>query len=150
MQVAYALDELQLFWWWEKPKDTQFEPHAKIKIAQVLWSPVYIYGNLTAMCQSVRFQVGSDVCLHFTEYSIILYLDNNNCTPSFLMSLCEIGGDCLGPRYFSEGAAKVAQLPKKNIEVQTITDEFTRWPKQRWCKDIIVINNRYLYILNAF
>ena len=38
------------------------------------------------------------------------YLDNNNCAPSFLRSLCEIGGDCFGPRYFSEGA----QLPKKN------------------------------------
>ena len=42
------------------------------------------------------------------------YLDNNNCAPSFLRSLCEIGGDCFGPRYFSEGA----QLPKKNTEVQ--------------------------------
>ena len=31
-------------------------------------------------------------------------LNNNNCAPSFLRSLCEIGGDCLGPRYFSEGA----------------------------------------------
>ena len=30
-------------------------------------------------------------------------LDNNNCAPSFLRSLCEIGGDCFGPRYFSEG-----------------------------------------------
>ena len=41
-------------------------------------------------------------------------LDNNNCAPSFLRSLREIGGDCFGPRYFSEGA----QLPKKNTEVQ--------------------------------
>ena len=32
------------------------------------------------------------------------YLDNNNCAPSFLSSLCEIRGDCYGPRYFSEGA----------------------------------------------
>ena len=30
------------------------------------------------------------------------------------MSLCEIGGDCSGPRYFSEGAT----LPQKNTEVQ--------------------------------
>ena len=42
------------------------------------------------------------------------YLDNNNCALSFLRSLCEIGGDCFGPRYFSEGA----QLLKKNTEVQ--------------------------------
>ena len=26
---------------------------------------------------------------------------------------------------------------------KTITDEFTQWPKQRWCKVIIVIDNRY-------
>ena len=30
------------------------------------------------------------------------YLDNNNCAPSFLRSLCEIGGDCFGPRYAPE------------------------------------------------
>ena len=68
-------------------------------------------------------------------------LDNNNCAPSFLRSLCEIGGDCFGPRYFSEGA----QLPKKNTEVQNNHRriKFTQWPKQRWCKVIIVINNRY-------
>ena len=42
------------------------------------------------------------------------WIDNNNCAPSFLRSLCEIGGDCFGPRYFSEGA----QLPKKHTEVQ--------------------------------
>ena len=40
--------------------------------------------------------------------------DNNNCASSLLRSLCEIGGDCFGPRYFSEGT----QLPKKNTEVQ--------------------------------
>ena len=43
-----------------------------------------------------------------------LHSDNNNCAPSFLRSLCEIGGDCFGPRYFSEGV----ELPKKNTEVQ--------------------------------
>ena len=48
--------------------------------------------------------------------------------------------------FLSEGA----QLPKKNTEVQNITDEFTQWPKQRWCKVIIVIDNRYSDILNAF
>ena len=40
--------------------------------------------------------------------------DNNNFAPSLFRSLCEFVGDCLGPRYFSEGA----QLPKKNTEVQ--------------------------------
>ena len=36
------------------------------------------------------------------------------CAPSFLRSVCEIGGVCFGPGYFSEGA----QLPKKNTEVK--------------------------------
>ena len=35
-----------------------------------------------------------------------------NCSPSFLRSFCGMGGDCFGPRYFSEGA----QLLKKNTE----------------------------------
>ena len=48
------------------------------------------------------------------EVRVYFYLDNNNCAPSFLTSLCEIGGDCFGPRYFSEQA----QLPPpKNTEV---------------------------------
>ena len=51
------------------------------------------------------------VCVWWNK---VRYLDNNNCAPSFLRSLCEIGGDFFGPRYFSEGA----QLPKKNTEVQ--------------------------------
>ena len=78
------------------------------------------------------------------------HLDNTNCAPSFLRSLCEIGGDCFGPGYFTEGA----QLPKKNTEVKKKkkkknTDAFTQWPKQRRCKVIIVINNRFLDISNV-
>ena len=45
MQMVYALDELRLFWLREKPEDPQFEPHAGIKMAQILESPVYIYGG---------------------------------------------------------------------------------------------------------
>ena len=45
------------------------------------------------------------------------YVDNSNCALSFLRSLCEVGGDCFEPRYFSEGA----MLPKKN------TEEKYRW-----------------------
>ena len=41
-----------------------------------------------------------------------VYELDNNCAPSFLRLLCEIGGDCFEPRYFSEGA----QLPKKNTD----------------------------------
>ena len=40
--------------------------------------------------------------------------DNNNFPPSLFRSLCEIVGDCFGPRYFSSGAA----LPQKNTSVQ--------------------------------
>ena len=75
------------------------------------------------------------------------WLDNNNYAPSFLRSLCEIGGDCFGPRYFSDGA----QLPKKNTKVQNNHPRIhTMTEKKRWCKVIIAINNCYLDILNAF
>ena len=50
----------------------------------------------------------------------------------------KIGGDCFGPRYFSERSS-LRKIPRS----KTITDEFTQWPKQRWCKVINVINNRY-------
>ena len=33
---------------------------------------------------------------------------------------------------------------------KTITDVFIQWPKNRWCKVIIVINNHSLDIFNAF
>ena len=50
------------------------------------------------------------------------YVDNDNCTPSFLRSLCEFGGDCFGPRYFSEGSvAPEEKIPRS----KTITNEFT-------------------------
>ena len=38
-------DESQLFWSREKPKYPQFEPHAGMKMAQVLGSPLYIFGT---------------------------------------------------------------------------------------------------------
>ena len=43
--------------------------------------------------------------------------DNNNFAPSLFRSLCEFGGDCFEPRYFSEGAS-----------------DFTQWPQKRWCQ----------------
>ena len=47
----------------------------------------------------IKFQKDSakDVLIVYKDH-----LDNNNCAPSFSRSLCEIGGDCFGPRYFSE------------------------------------------------
>ena len=56
-----------------------------------------------------------------------------------------MGGDCFGPRYFSEGA----QLPKKNTEVQNNHRRIHIKTKTKRCKVIIVINNWYLDILNA-
>ena len=51
MQVTYAHDEPQLFLFREKPEDPHFEPHAGIKMAQVLGSPLYICGF------AIRFRV---------------------------------------------------------------------------------------------
>ena len=42
MQVTQAPDEPRLFWLREKPKGPQVMPHAGIKMAQVLWSQVFI------------------------------------------------------------------------------------------------------------
>ena len=53
MQVAYALDKLWLFWLQENPEDPQFEPHAGIKMVQVLGSPVYIYGHTITLPSKV-------------------------------------------------------------------------------------------------
>ena len=36
--------------------------------------------------------------------NIAIINDNNNFAPSIFWSLCEFGGDCFGPRYFSSGA----------------------------------------------
>ena len=47
MQVAYVPDKPWLFWLREKPEDPQFEPHAGIKMVQVLGSPLYIRGRNT-------------------------------------------------------------------------------------------------------
>ena len=71
------------------------------------------------------------------------YLDNNNCTPSFFRSFCEIWGDCFGPSYFWDAPSENYRGPK------AIADKFTQWLKTRWCKIIIVINCS-LHIFNAF
>ena len=39
----HAQIAVQLFWLWEKPKDPQIQPHARIKMAQVLGSLVCIW-----------------------------------------------------------------------------------------------------------
>ena len=54
IQVTYILDEPWLIWSGEKPKDPQFKPHAKIKMAQVLRSLVYICGIILTWCIMVK------------------------------------------------------------------------------------------------
>ena len=49
MQVIYAPDEPRLFWLREKPEDPKFEPHARIKMAQVLGFPWYIISMSTIL-----------------------------------------------------------------------------------------------------
>ena len=57
---------------------------------------------------------------------IIHYLDNNNCSPSFLTSFCEFGGDCFGPRYFSEGAQEkntITKVQNNHRRIHTMTEK---------------------------
>ena len=73
------------------------------------------------------------------------YLNNNYCSPSFLRSLCEIRLDCFGPRYFPDWGSAAPEEKSLYQGTKTITDNFTQWPKQRWCNVIIIINNRYCW-----
>ena len=49
MQVTCAPDKSQLFWLRKEPENPQFEPHAGIKMAQILGSPLYICGATREM-----------------------------------------------------------------------------------------------------
>ena len=68
------------------------------------------------------------------------YLDNNNCAPSFLRSLCE------NQMWLFWAEASRRKIPR----TKAITYEFTQGPKNRWCKVIIVINNCYFDNLVCF
>ena len=52
---------------------------------------------------------------------------NNNYAPSFLRSLCEIGGDCFGPRYFFWGST--APKEKYRGPKQSPTNSHNDWNK---------------------
>ena len=46
MKVTYMQpNKSQLFWLQDKPEDPQFQPHARIKMVQVMGSPLYIGGG---------------------------------------------------------------------------------------------------------
>ena len=55
-------------------------------------------------------------------YFKLFYLDNNNCAPSFLRSLCEIGGDCFDRGIFLRERSSRRKIPRS----KTVTDEFTQ------------------------
>ena len=68
---------------------------------------------LFSLCKSVKTVGILAVCGRGKSYGWktsffpkICHLDNDNCAPSFLRSLCEIGGDCFGPRYFKNTDAQ--------------------------------------------
>ena len=67
------------------------------------------------------------------------YLDNNNCAPSFWGHCVKSEVIVLDWGIFLRERNSRRKIPRS----KTITDKFTQWPKQRWCKVIIVINNRY-------
>ena len=70
--------------------------------------------------------------------------DNNNFAPSLFRSLCEIGGDCFGPRYFSSGAA----LPQKNTSVQNNHLRFHSMTSKKMVRSYYCLNHGYLHCLN--
>ena len=59
---TYAPDESRLFWSQEKPEYPQFEPHARIKMAQVLGSLVYICGWISLVWNNYSWFVFCETC----------------------------------------------------------------------------------------
>lgn len=74
----------------------------------------------------------------------LVQLDNNNCAPSFLRSLCEIWRWLFWVEVLRKSSSQ-----RKIQRTKTITDKFTQWPQYRWCK-VIVINNRYFDNFKCF
>ena len=64
-------------------------------------------GMSTEMIKNAVFFVLLSKNTHKTHkiVKVAVINDNNNFAPSLFRSLCEIGGDSFGPRYFSSGAA---------------------------------------------
>ena len=82
------------------------------------------------------------------RYCIPLYLglDNNNCTPSFWWPCVEseviVLDRCILMRERS--------TRRKILRSKTITDEFTQWPKQRWCKAIMSLYHLFRAVTIIF
>ena len=70
MQVTYAPDKPQLFWLWEKQEDPQFEPHAGIKMAEVLGSPLYICDINTGFIAYISKKEGVPEICYPTNFDI--------------------------------------------------------------------------------
>ena len=106
-------------------------------------STIFVYktSSYTLVFQRLGMQTkhGVDyiIYIYVNKFCNSLELDKNNYTPSFLRSLCEIGGDCFGPRYFSEGATReIARYQSSHQWFSTITET-----KMVQIKVIIVIND---------
>ena len=67
------------------------------------------------------------------------YLDNNNCAPFLEVIVWKSEVIVLDRGIFLRERSSQRKIPR----TKTITDEFTQGPKNRWCKVVIVINNRY-------
>ena len=66
----YPSNKSRLFWLQDKPEDPQFEPHARIKMVQVMGSPLYIGGG------GVRNNFGHGYLLKY----ILMAQENCTCT----------------------------------------------------------------------
>ena len=65
----------------------------------------------------------------------------NNLNQTIFQVMCEIGCDCFGPRYFSEGA----QVPKNNTEVYIYTEVQTKLRDSAAQSRQIITNDRAMF-----
>ena len=78
MQMTYAPDEPRLCW--KKPEDPKFKPHARIKMAQVLESPMYICGYVAYLKNIALTVCNCLLKLCAKSQSIIAYSNAPNST----------------------------------------------------------------------
>ena len=72
--------------------------------------PTWILSIRKKLYWTKPFELNNNACLLNDKALTPVYLDNNNCAPSFLRSLCEIGDDFLDQGIFL--------APSENTEVQ--------------------------------
>ena len=100
MQVTYAPDEHDelrlIIWLRENPKDPQFEPHARIKMVQVLGSPLYICGITQLFSfwskMQILFQIVKNLLVKIVGLSSCISLNADNSFDNRETSLVPGGG----------------------------------------------------------